>query len=37
VIKGAWKQIDDTANTPGGIKQLRKSFRLCKWAMSRFN
>ncbi|XP_039683651.1 lysosomal Pro-X carboxypeptidase [Medicago truncatula] len=29
VIKGSWKEIDDTANTPGGIEQLQKSFRLC--------
>ncbi|CAL5194286.1 unnamed protein product [Lathyrus oleraceus] len=30
VIKGSWKLIEDTANTPGGIEQLRKSFRICK-------
>ncbi|KAG5055730.1 hypothetical protein JHK85_008240 [Glycine max] len=30
VIKGSWKQIEDTAQKPGGLEQLRKSFRICK-------
>ncbi|KAL6139738.1 hypothetical protein ACLB2K_058040 [Fragaria x ananassa] len=30
VIKGSWQQIEDTANQPGGIELLRKSFRICK-------
>lgn len=30
VIKGSWKQIEDTAKTTGGLEKLRKSFRICK-------
>ncbi|KAF3668304.1 Alpha/beta-Hydrolases superfamily protein isoform 2 [Capsicum annuum] len=30
VIKGIWKQIEDTAKTTGGLEKLRKSFRICK-------
>uniref|UniRef100_A0A5B6ZVA8 Putative lysosomal Pro-X carboxypeptidase-like n=1 Tax=Davidia involucrata TaxID=16924 RepID=A0A5B6ZVA8_DAVIN len=30
VIKGSWQQIEDTANQPGGLEILRKSFRICK-------
>ncbi|MCD7449661.1 hypothetical protein HAX54_001089 [Datura stramonium] len=30
VIKGTWKQIEDTAKTAGGLEKLRKSFRICK-------
>ncbi|XP_054803846.1 uncharacterized protein LOC129307018 isoform X2 [Prosopis cineraria] len=30
VIKGSWKQIEDTANRHGGLELLRKSFRICK-------
>ncbi|KAF7147979.1 hypothetical protein RHSIM_Rhsim03G0069400 [Rhododendron simsii] len=29
VIKGSWQQIEDTANQPGGLDLLRKSFRIC--------
>ena len=31
MIKGSWKQIEDTARKPGGLEQLWKSFRICKW------
>ncbi|KHN33176.1 Lysosomal Pro-X carboxypeptidase [Glycine soja] len=34
VIKGSWKQIEDTAQKPGGLEQLRKSFRICKHYIS---
>ncbi|XP_045795896.1 lysosomal Pro-X carboxypeptidase-like [Trifolium pratense] len=30
VIKESWKEIEDTANAPGGIEQLHKSFKICK-------
>ncbi|KAG4913558.1 hypothetical protein JHK85_054947 [Glycine max] len=30
VIKGSWDLIDDTANKPGGMELLRKTFRICK-------
>ncbi|CAB4287096.1 unnamed protein product [Prunus armeniaca] len=30
VIKGSWEQIENTANQPGGLELLRKSFKLCK-------
>ncbi|KAI4300525.1 hypothetical protein L6164_033894 [Bauhinia variegata] len=30
VIKGSWKQIEDTGATPGGLELLRRSFRICK-------
>ncbi|KAL7247727.1 hypothetical protein ACSBR2_002607 [Camellia fascicularis] len=30
VIKGSWQQIEDTANQPGGLEVLRKSFRICE-------
>lgn len=30
VIKGSWKQIEDTANKPGGAKLLQKAFKLCE-------
>ncbi|ONH95988.1 hypothetical protein PRUPE_7G100400 [Prunus persica] len=30
VIKGSWDQIENTANQPGGLELLRKSFKLCK-------
>ncbi|XP_070007030.1 uncharacterized protein [Nicotiana sylvestris] len=30
VIKGSWKKIEDMAKTTGGLKKLRKSFRICK-------
>ncbi|GAU16131.1 hypothetical protein TSUD_340020, partial [Trifolium subterraneum] len=30
VIKGSWKQIEDTANATGGIEQLQQSFKICK-------
>ncbi|XP_027349270.1 lysosomal Pro-X carboxypeptidase-like [Abrus precatorius] len=29
VIKGSWKQIEDMGRRPGGLEQLRKSFRIC--------
>ncbi|XP_071726450.1 uncharacterized protein [Rutidosis leptorrhynchoides] len=30
VLKGSWKQIEDTAKTKGGLELLRKSFHICK-------
>ncbi|XP_020233875.1 lysosomal Pro-X carboxypeptidase [Cajanus cajan] len=30
VLKGSWKLIGDTAMKPGGLKLLRKAFRVCK-------
>ncbi|GJZ28230.1 lysosomal Pro-X carboxypeptidase-like protein [Tanacetum coccineum] len=30
VIKGSWKQIEDTAAKHGGLELLRKSFHICK-------
>ncbi|KAH7554125.1 hypothetical protein JRO89_XS12G0116700 [Xanthoceras sorbifolium] len=30
VIKGSWQHIEDTANKPGGLEVLRKSFKICK-------
>ncbi|KAM7531542.1 hypothetical protein LguiB_034952 [Lonicera macranthoides] len=30
VIKGSWQQISDTANQPGGLELLRRSFNICK-------
>lgn len=30
VIKGSWKEIEDTAERSGGLELLRKSFRICK-------
>ncbi|KAL7595440.1 uncharacterized protein LOC111892143 [Lactuca sativa] len=30
VIKGSWKQIEDTASSHGGLELLRKSFHICK-------
>ncbi|KAK2655606.1 hypothetical protein Ddye_008658 [Dipteronia dyeriana] len=30
VIKGSWQHIEDTANKPGGLELLRKSFKICK-------
>ncbi|KAJ4830054.1 hypothetical protein Tsubulata_009664 [Turnera subulata] len=30
VIKGSWKQIEDTGSQPGGLELLRKSFKICK-------
>eukprot|EP00262_Sarcandra_glabra_P004407 TRINITY_DN15390_c0_g1_i3.p1 TRINITY_DN15390_c0_g1~~TRINITY_DN15390_c0_g1_i3.p1 ORF type:complete len:444 (-),score=46.37 TRINITY_DN15390_c0_g1_i3:46-1344(-) len=29
VIKGSWQQIEDTAQEPGGLERLRKSFKIC--------
>ncbi|KAK9153602.1 hypothetical protein Sjap_001082 [Stephania japonica] len=30
VIKGSWKQIQNKAGQPGGLEELRKSFKICK-------
>ncbi|XXG88491.1 hypothetical protein AAC387_Pa12g0691 [Persea americana] len=30
VIKGSWKEIEDTALQPGGLDKLRKHFRICE-------
>ncbi|XP_058088443.1 uncharacterized protein LOC131235321 [Magnolia sinica] len=30
VIKGSWKLIDDSAKQPGGLEELRKSFKICE-------
>ncbi|XP_058088246.1 uncharacterized protein LOC131235127 [Magnolia sinica] len=30
VIKGSWKLIEDTAEQPGGLEKLQKSFKICK-------
>ncbi|OAY42948.1 lysosomal Pro-X carboxypeptidase [Manihot esculenta] len=30
VIKGSWQQIEDVASQKGGLKRLRKSFKICK-------
>ncbi|KAJ0088964.1 hypothetical protein Patl1_32646 [Pistacia atlantica] len=30
VIKGSWRKIEEKASQHGGLKQLRKSFRICK-------
>ncbi|GAY33020.1 alpha/beta-Hydrolases superfamily protein [Citrus sinensis] len=30
VIKGSWKQIEETAKKPGGLEKLQKAFRICK-------
>uniref|UniRef100_A0A5B6ZY97 Putative lysosomal Pro-X carboxypeptidase-like n=1 Tax=Davidia involucrata TaxID=16924 RepID=A0A5B6ZY97_DAVIN len=30
VIKGSWQQIEDTANQPGGLEILQKTFKICK-------
>ncbi|XP_031281007.1 lysosomal Pro-X carboxypeptidase-like [Pistacia vera] len=30
VIKGSWLKIEEKASQHGGLKQLRKSFRICK-------
>ncbi|KAJ4971750.1 hypothetical protein NE237_004849 [Protea cynaroides] len=30
VIKGSWKQMEDTARKSGGLELLRKSFKICK-------
>ncbi|XAR64743.1 Lysosomal Pro-Xaa carboxypeptidase [Bertholletia excelsa] len=30
VIKGSWQEIEDTADRPGGLELLQKSFRVCK-------
>ncbi|KAA8516774.1 hypothetical protein F0562_017028, partial [Nyssa sinensis] len=30
MIKGSWQQIEDTANQPGGLEILLKSFKICR-------
>nr|DAD48457.1 TPA_asm: hypothetical protein HUJ06_018394 [Nelumbo nucifera] len=34
VIKGSWKEIEDTAKQQGGLEVLRNSFKLCKKAFT---